>query len=1333
MTGVFTGPLKITTTEPCGKVNLSWSVLAPATVTGSDVFNVEVKIGDGSWGKATSNGTDATVSYTSGTADYSFTYEIPEADMNKEYVNYEFRVKWKFAGWDDDTKKAYQRNKSTSIYTNHRVLSNISITSGTNNYPVVSWNMSGGIWCKDKISLTLRIDGRDTKIDKDNMDGWRNYQVPSTGSGVVGCTKQRYELVLQYGSLPEVTYPVSENYVYQPIGKREFDTIFVSKGYYSDRINITWYLRRDYDEFDGFRVLRKKATEPDDKYVAVQERSHARGVLQYDHNDYDVNAGVYYRYKIEGYSECDESVSNLATSASVGFSQPYGSVSGRITYTGSQAVKDVQIGVYTSNALSGNRELELSDGNSVSIPANAALFSREGFSLQFWLKPTGNGEETILENSLLKIARAADGKISFIMGDRQVTLPEAIDNGVYSHLTFTAEKSGDYKNYKVSIYLNDTIKVEPQAITLDGDAETPVAATTVGGSFSGYIDDIRIWSKILTLEEIALNYDRVLSGIENNLEAYYKCDEADAAEDALFDCSADENDFNGNHATKSAGVRRADVPVTATHLTIKGVTDKDGNYTILNSIPYTSKGTLYSLVPMFGIHQFDPAGRPLYFSPESKVFNNIDFTDVSSFPVSGQIVYAGTNYPVKEVQIAIDGAVANKDGKMIETDEEGNFEVEVPIGSHFITVSKQGHVFANEGRFPENPLLKHNFQNSINGMVFTDQTTVRLTGRVAGGQPQADLPLGFGLSKANIGQATITLVPTNSRYSLNLTAIDSTVDNNRVGDTTSTTVFRPGSVIEITTSPATGEFLAVLPPVPYNITKVRTKDYEDNFTGAQTEFSYSKMTFDINPSSEQTVEHTDTAGVTREFIYNDSLKIIRYNEPVIHVVDLGAAPGAFGDSVYVYRNTVLDIRDTIRLYSVQPDGHVNYTFGYPLFTQKKSLYTWDISTYEEYLNHDDDKAPVTDIVPLAGQTVVINNALASGYTEFLFANGGEQTVLTASSDSVTLDDDGKRIFSFNAGFPKLGGDHLLAAKLTLDHNGKEIVWNNSQSSGEEFKGYLLGQVVSDGNNFVTQGPDLIDIILCDPPGSNSYAYIDQGSTITTTRNKTSYDETTETGAATIHLGHGVRAIFGVGVMAETELEVIFDITSNFEGKQMYLSDRITAKTFSVTEKISTSADPAFVGSDADIYIGTSNNHIFGQVRQLSFYPKEEDNTGSSLVTSDGKYSLFPKDIVAVGDEFKTVFTYTQGYILNTLIPNTQKLRNALIRYYPGELPQTGEGLDFGSSDVIYLSNLDVNAPNFGAEGTYKVYYAPGAVEHRKACDLKWSFQLITMGILYQKP
>ena len=48
----------------------------------------------------------------------------------------------------------------------------------------------------------------------------------------------------------------------------------------------------------------------------------------------------------------------------------------------------------------------------------------------------------------------------------------------------------------------------------------------------------------------------------------------------------------------------------------------------------------------------------------------------------------------------VDGVTCSDNGKPIVTNSEGEFTIHVPIGEHYITVVKDGHIFENAGRYP---------------------------------------------------------------------------------------------------------------------------------------------------------------------------------------------------------------------------------------------------------------------------------------------------------------------------------------------------------------------------------------------------------------------------------------------------------------------------------------------------------------------------------------------------------------------------------------------------------------------------------------------------------
>jgi predicted RNA-binding Zn-ribbon protein involved in translation (DUF1610 family) len=133
---------------------------------------------------------------------------------------------------------------------------------------------------------------------------------------------------------------------------------------------------------------------------------------------------------------------------------------------------------------------------------------------------------------------------------------------------------------------------------------------------------------------------------------------------------------------------------------LMGYTDADGNY-MIGGIPFNGDGTNYVATPTLGIHQFSPANQSRFFSTNSMVQTGVDYEDVSAFPVSGKVYFENTNIPVEEAYLYVDGNLASKDGEAVKTNSNGEFNIDVPIGKHFIKVKKSGHTFVNNGYYPE--------------------------------------------------------------------------------------------------------------------------------------------------------------------------------------------------------------------------------------------------------------------------------------------------------------------------------------------------------------------------------------------------------------------------------------------------------------------------------------------------------------------------------------------------------------------------------------------------------------------------------------------------------
>ena len=221
------------------------------------------------------------------------------------------------------------------------------------------------------------------------------------------------------------------------------------------------------------------------------------------------------------------------------------------------------------------------------------------------------------------------------------------------------------------------------------------------------------------------------------------------------DLSAVGRNFNKRDATLGDwGWHSLNMP-SSTQLSIKATTDTDGNY-LINTVPYTTDGLQYSVVPTMGVHAFNPSQQPIFVSSSSSVFNAVNFTDVSSFKVTGTVYYEHTDYPVEGANLYIDGVICSKDGESVVTNVRGEYEISVPIGEHHITVKKAGHTFVNDGRYPSDPGnigSKINFDREMTNVNFKDNTLVTLVGRVVGGKIESDKPFGMGLSE--IGRAHV--------------------------------------------------------------------------------------------------------------------------------------------------------------------------------------------------------------------------------------------------------------------------------------------------------------------------------------------------------------------------------------------------------------------------------------------------------------------------------------------------------------------------------------------------------------------------------------------------
>ena len=859
-----------------------------------------------------------------------------------------------------------------------------------------------------------------------------------------------------------------------------------------------------------------------------------------------------------------------------------------------------------------------------------------------------------------------------------------LQQGKYNHIVLSREGDQLYGRMvcmgedSVPYVLSDTLTV---TTTIDLSQATELSL----GGFVGYVDEFRLWTKNLTDQEILDNYDHLLLGTEQSLETYWTFDEG--LNEQFFDRSRTGSVFHAHHGT--IGVDAVPTHHVPEQLALKAKTDANGNY-IIQGVPFSGDGTTYAVIPESGEHQFNPSQHLCYVSNNSLVHSNTNFEDYSSFSVSGYVYYDSTDYPVEGCNLYVDGVMCLKeDGQPVVTDYRGHYEISVPVGEHFIRVEKEGHVFVNGGRYPKDDNTNATFTAPIRNLNFKDKTLINFTGRVVGGDIEGNKPIGFRLSDNNIGKATLTLVPQNNFYHLNVKEVtngttfdvvpnDETVPVTSVrSDTIRSTAWRGAgdnsNAIYIRTDSISGEFSALIPPIAYYISSIRVES-------SNLDIIHESIAMDM---SEALTVQTDSAaneyGVMEYYAYNSLLRKTYHPEHATFTVRQNGHPdGSFGIDGYVIDDAlgklVLD-----SIHYVENDT-VRYKYGYPLFCTNDP-YVFEIEGYEQFYNMDSGDT-VVSLVPMANTIVTIENALSAEQSVYLMNNDDEaepSSIGLLRSNQLRLDSVGKALYYWYGGFPNLSEDHTRTLNIYYGENGTD--WE-----GNPLTGVVLGNFPT-GDNIITRGPDHVDMILRDPPGSQSFTTWETGTVTSYGEFSTSTftDSDNTSGAFDWAMDITMSGADPSGIsIGGTVFHGDAQRMNGTERSMQVISSNSVKHSVSVTQTISTSDSPEFDGADGDLFIGTETNLVIGNTLKVGLYRDPADAT---------KAVIDKKDNMGVGMTFGTDFVYSQHAIEHTMIPELERLRNTFLT--PASAGNTNTG-----STPIYVTALSPDDPKYGTPNTY---------------------------------
>ena len=577
-----------------------------------------------------------------------------------------------------------------------------------------------------------------------------------------------------------------------------------------------------------------------------------------------------------------------------------------------------------------------------------------------------------------------------------------------------------------------------------------------------------------------------------------------------------------------------------------------------------------------------------------------EFTIENGRRFSGYVMYEGTSIPVKGVNFLVDGnRIHNAQGKYVETDYDGSFSFRMLEGQHTIQAVMDKHVFTNDGWYKNSN--KQNITADVAGIYFYDDTKVKLTGRVVGGDIQGQKPLMNNLSTNNLGDSltmVLTLEGDNSSWLVydnqhpNHTEREEVVRHQRNGDEHYTTVKTARKRMTVLPDAKTGEYELSLPPVRWKVQQVYCKGYPTLFQEGQVSevidltdcldtltVAYDGIYYDADAGSVENPTAKYHAVYNR--IYHSPVEVT-YKQVGYDNFDY------FGDKTYAASELTGKTVQVPLVYSVRkpnwPENRKDslvavYTLGHPVFSIERK-YNIQLQVAERYQYNNDPATGVIDLVPLTGGVAYMQNGMRAMSADDL----------TTIKEPQKLDSLGQCVFTLKADLTSNMTNCLRTVTFTVERDGTYI-------QAEPLQGYVLNMFpVGASRDIMTEGTPILYDILRDPPGAYSTNTLAKGATI-----NYSY-------AMNLSLSAGLFINLKVGDKLETvtaqvlapeglgtAVGPIHGADTSDSNIDMFVYSGNGSKAFSHTmvvgNNISTSGDPSMVGADADLYIGSVQNVV----------------------------------------------------------------------------------------------------------------------------------------------
>lgn len=488
----------------------------------------------------------------------------------------------------------------------------------------------------------------------------------------------------------------------------------VSNGQYTNRSKVSW--KGSSTRSDGYKILR-------DGLVIDSTAVGARAYY-----DYEPIPGKIHTYSVMGYNNTAWGYES-PKSSQLGWRQANGKLAGSVQTLFGSGVDSVKIDINSPKGYLGS-SMQFAGNSDFVILNPYDAFPDKTITVSFWIKTEDSGGTGIFSfassqftNGFL-IVNPANLNI-YIRNVNTGNTNVSVNDGQWHHIAVTWQSMQDgeltiLKDGRIVFSgALEAMKAIPQsgALVLGQDQDVVGGGFDPNQAFSGLLDEVRIWNKVRTPEDIANDRYHKLKGDEGSLISYYSFD--DLPDRTPMGITGDYAKKSGHHARIYGAEYSSDVSPVQGNL----YSDASGTYSIENL--YYGQNTQFGVAPSKWGHHFDPGDKSIDMSVEAPLHKSVNFIDTTALTIIGKIKYAGTSCAAAGVAIFLDdkpsGVFSDGSGEFkITIDQPGTYDLRPMYG----TDSSAHHFKPAHSRV--------NVEKSVLDVQFSDTTRHLLHGKFSG-------------------------------------------------------------------------------------------------------------------------------------------------------------------------------------------------------------------------------------------------------------------------------------------------------------------------------------------------------------------------------------------------------------------------------------------------------------------------------------------------------------------------------------------------------------------------------------------------------------------------